>query len=62
MKSGSKDQIDAMDFDLFRETTQPASKAADVAKPKARLCEPWVTMVNTCRSRGAALSPFLGLR
>jgi len=46
MKSGSKDQIDAMDFDLFRETTQPASKAADVAKPKARLCEPWVMVVS----------------
>src|SRR4051812_7677700 len=46
-------------FRLFRVKTPTSCEAAIVVKPKVRLGEPWVTMVNICWSRGAAMSPAL---
>ena len=32
-------------------------RSSGVVKPKARLCEPWVTSKESCRSREAATNP-----
>jgi hypothetical protein len=51
----AEERLNSWDVDAARGYDAPSCGAAISTKPKARLCEPWVTGHPQARSRGAAI-------